>query len=176
MIDSRFFARWSRAVAAVQCVVLCLRHRNSSPGFDAWVDLADEVCVLLLVAEVALRAVGYCVVASSVAHRPMTIRGGDGGGGGGDPRWLHSTPSPVAGAASSSAATSSLVCGFMPTHGFDTVVAVVSMATLLPPVPVHVRRVLAPVRILRLLSTSPAQREIVVTFARCGEVIAVLLG
>ena len=54
--------------------------------------------------------------------------------------------------------------------------AAASLAALAPLVPVRVRRLLAPVRILRLLTTSPAQREIVATFARCGEVIAVLLG
>jgi hypothetical protein len=61
------------------------------------------------------------------------------------------------------------------THGFDAVVAAVSLAAMFPPVPVHARRMLAPVRIFRLLSTSPALREIVAVFARCGEVIAVLL-
>ena len=80
-------------------------------------------------------------------------------------------------ATAAAAATSSLAwSGFVTAHGFDASVAAVSLAARLPPVPVRVRRMIAPVRVFRLLSTSPAQREIIATFARCGEVIAVLLG
>ena len=64
----------------------------------------------------------------------------------------------------------------MMTHGFDVAVAAVSLAMLIiPVVPVHARRMFAPVRIFRLFSVFPALREIVATFARCGEVIVVLL-
>ena len=40
---SRLFARWSRAVAGAQCLVLCLRHRGSSPAFDAWAGITLSI-------------------------------------------------------------------------------------------------------------------------------------
>ena len=88
---------------------------------------------------------------------------------------LRAVAAVAAPARDSSATSASDIGAFFGSHGVDVGVAAVSLATLAPGVPVRVARTFAPVRILRLLVTSSAQREIIHTFARCGEVIATLL-
>lgn len=145
---SRTLDACSRALAVAQTIVAVARHRGASRAFDAAVDAADVACVLALSAEVALHA---AVARLRVAPaRVKATRGGWRAVGGG---WR----------------------GFARAHGFDAALAVVGLAALAPGVPARWFRRTTPFRVLRLVSTSPAQREIVTTFGRCGEVIATLL-
>ena len=64
---------------------------------------------------------------------------------------------------------------FLQKSGFDIFVGAASTLFLLPKVPVHYRRILAPVRVFRLCSVDVRQLEILQTFRRCGGVILTLL-
>ena len=145
--QSRTLDACSRALAFAQTLVAVARHRGASRAFDAVVDIADVACVLALSAEVALHAAAARL---RVAPARVKTRGGWRAVGGG---WR----------------------GFARAHGFDAALAVVGLAALAPGVPARWFRRTTPFRVLRLISTSPAQREIVATFGRCGEVIATLL-
>ena len=149
-VRSSRFAFASRALAYFQTAVICARRRDAGADADALVDWLDGACVFLFALEMAVKTAAACLRADGV---PKRTRDG------------------------TFVCASSGARGFVAAHGFDFVLALVSVASFLNPRAAGpaFRRKTAPFRVLRLVSTDPAQRRIVSTFARCARVIGTLL-
>jgi len=146
------FALASRALAYFQTAVICARRRDAGAAADALVDSLDGACVFLLALEMTVKTAAACLRVDGVPKRTRDGR-----------RFF--------------CASSDGARGFVAAHGFDFVLALVSVASFLNPRADSktFRRRTAPFRVLRLATTDPALRRIVSTFARCARVIGTLL-
>ena len=143
------FALASRASAYFQTAVICARRRDAGAAADALVDSLDGACVFLLALEMTVKTAAACLrVDGTFVKRTRDGR-------------------------TFVCASSGGFRGFVAAHGFDFVLAVVSVASFF--FSETFRRTTAPFRVLRLVSTDPALRRIVSTFARCARVIGTLL-
>lgn len=147
--NSSRFALASRASAYFQTAVICARRRDAGAAADALVDSLDGACVFLLALEMTVKTTAACLrVDGTFVKRTRDGR-------------------------TFVCASSGGLRGFVAAHGFDFVLAVVSVASFF--FSETFRRTTAPFRVLRLVSTDPALRRIVSTFARCARVIGTLL-